>query len=127
MGGEISMVFGGLDALGMARNGRLHPVAITTAERAAAMPDLPTVAETLKGFEVYSWYGVMAPAHTPAAVVDKLNAEITAVVKSPEFQQMVEPLGFIPASTTPPEFGAYFQRESQRWAAVVRKANVKLD
>ncbi|QHI96845.1 tripartite tricarboxylate transporter substrate binding protein [Xylophilus rhododendri] len=127
VGGEIPSVFAGPDSLGMARAGRLHPVAVTSLERSPLIPDVPAIAETLKGFEVYGWYGILAPANTPAAVVNKLNAEINATLKSAEFKKMVEPLGYIPTGSTPAEFGSYVQAETRRWAEVIRKADIKLE
>lgn len=127
VGGEIPTVFAGPDSLAMARSGRLHVVAVTSQERSPLIPDVPAIAETLKGFEVYGWYGLLAPAHTPAAVVQKLNTEINATLQSAEFRKTVEPLGYIPTGSTPAEFGAYVQSETRRWGEVVRKADIKLE
>ncbi|MCZ2495813.1 tripartite tricarboxylate transporter substrate binding protein [Xylophilus sp. Kf1] len=127
VGGEIPSVFAGPDSLGMARAGRLHPVAVTSLERSPLIPDVPAIAETLKGFEVYGWYGLLAPAGTPAPVVARLNAEINATLKSADFRKMVEPLGYIPTGSTPAEFGSFVQSETRRWAEVIRKADIKLE
>lgn len=127
VGGEIPTVFAGPDSLGMARSGRLHVVAVTSPERSPLIPDVPAIAETLKGFEVYGWYGLLAPVNTPAAVVQKLNTEINATLKSPEFKKMVEPLGYIPTGSTPAEFGSFVQTETKRWGQVIRKADIKLE
>ncbi|MCU4119106.1 Bug family tripartite tricarboxylate transporter substrate binding protein [Variovorax sp. N23] len=127
VGGEIPTVFAGPDSLGMARSGRLHVVAVTSPERSPLIPDVPAIAETLKGFEVYGWYGLLAPANTPAAVVQKLNTEINATLKSPEFKKMVEPLGYIPTGSTPVEFSSFVETETKRWGEVIRKADIKLE
>lgn len=127
IGGEIPTVFAGPDSLGMARSGRLNVIAVTSQERSPLMPDVPAIAETLKGFEVYGWYGLLAPANTPAAVVQKLNTEINATLVSPEFKKMVEPLGYIPTGSTPAEFGSFVQSETKRWGEVIRKADIKLE
>ena len=127
VGGEIPTVFAGPDSLGMARGGRLHPVAVTSLERSPLIPDVPAIAETLKGFEVYGWYGILAPAKTPPAVVSKLNTEINATLKDPEFRKLVEPLGYIPTGSSPEEFGRYVQTETKRWAGVIDKAGIKLE
>ena len=127
VGGEIPTVFAGPDSLGMARNGRLHVLAVTSPERSPLIPDVPAVAETLKGFEVFGWYGLLAPANTPAGVVQKLNAEINATLKSAEFKKLVEPLGYIPTGSTPAEFGSFVQTETKRWGEVIRKADIKLE
>jgi len=127
VGGEIPTVFAGPDSLGMARGGRLHPVAVTSLERSPLIPDVPAIAETLKGFEVYGWYGILAPAKTPPALVSKLNSEINATLKDPEFRKLVEPLGYIPTGSSPEEFGRYVQTETKRWAGVIDKAGIKLE
>jgi tripartite-type tricarboxylate transporter receptor subunit TctC len=113
--------------LALAQSGRLHTVAVTSLERSALAPDVPTIAETLKGFEVYGWYGILAPAHTPDAVVAKLNSEINASLKDPDFKKIVEALGYIPTGSTPAEFGTYVQNEIKRWSEVITKANIHLD
>lgn len=127
VGGEIPTVFAGPDSLGMARSGRLHVLAVTSPERSPLIPDVPAIAETLKGFEVYGWYGLLAPANTPTAVVQKLNTEINATLKSAEFKKLVEPLGYIPTGSTPAEFGSFVQTETKRWGEVIRKADIKLE
>lgn len=127
VGGEIPTVFAGPDSLGMARSGRLHVLAVTSPERSPLIPDVPAIAETLKGFEVYGWYGLLAPANTPTAVVQKLNSEINATLKSAEFKKLVEPLGYIPTGSTPAEFGSFVQTETRRWGEVIRKADIKLE
>jgi len=127
IGGEIPMVFAGPDSLGLARSGRLHTVAVTSLERSALAPDVPTIAETLKGFEVYGWYGILAPAKTPDPIVAKLNAEINASLQDPEFKKLVEPLGYIPTGSTPAEFGTYIQNGMKRWQDVITKANIHLE
>jgi len=127
IGGEIPSVFAGPDSLGMAKAGRLHAVAVTSLERSPLIPDVPAIAETLKGFEVYGWYGLMAPAGTPKDVIAKLNTEVGAVLKDPAFKKIVEALGYIPTGSTPAEFGSFVQNETKRWAEVVRKADIKLE
>lgn len=127
IGGEIPSVFAGPDSLGMAKVGRLHPVAVTSLERSPLIPDVPAIAETLKGFEVYGWYGLLAPAGTPKDVIAKLNTEVGAVLEDPAFRRTVEALGYVPTASTPAEFGAFVQTETKRWAEVIRKAGIKLE
>lgn len=127
IGGEIPTVFAGPDSLGMARGGRLHVVAVTSKERSPLIPDVPAIAETLKGFEVYGWYGLLAPANTPEAVVKKLNSEVNATLSDPAFKKIVEPLGYIPTGSSPAEFGEYVRSETKRWAEVIQKADIKLE
>lgn len=127
IGGEVPLVFAGPDAMQMVQAGRLNAIAMTTPQRAAFAPDVPTVAETLEGFEVQNWYGVLAPANTPAPVVDRLNTEIAKTLEDPEFRKLVEPMGFLLGASTPAAFGEFLQSEIQRWGDVVRKADVKLE
>ncbi|MFA4914302.1 MAG: tripartite tricarboxylate transporter substrate binding protein [Burkholderiaceae bacterium] len=127
IGGEIPTVFAGPDSLAMARSGRLNIIGVTSLERLPLMPEVPAIAETLKGFEVYGWYGLLAPANTPAAVVDKLNTEINSTLKDVEFTRVVEPLGYMPTGSTPAEFGTFVQSETKRWGDVVSKAGIKFE
>ena len=127
IGGEIPTVFAGPDSLAMARSGRLNIIGVTSLERLPLMPEVPAIAETLKGFEVYGWYGLLAPANTPVAIVDKLNTEINATLKDVEFTKVVEPLGYMPTGSTPAEFGTFVQSETKRWGDVVSKAGIKFD
>lgn len=127
IGGEIPTVFAGPDSLAMARSGRLNIIGVTSLERLPLMPEVPAIAETLKGFEVYGWYGLLAPANTPAAVVDKLNTEINSTLKDVEFTRVVEPLGYMPTGSTPAEFGTFVQSETRRWGDVVSKAGIKFE
>lgn len=127
IGGEIPTVFAGPDSLGMARSGRLNIIGVTSLQRSPLMPEVPAIAETLKGYEVYGWYGLLAPAKTPDAVVQKLNAEVNATLKDPEFTRIVEPLGYLPTGSTPQAFGTFVADETRRWADVVNQAGIKLE
>ncbi|CAM3585309.1 MFS transporter [Bordetella sputigena] len=127
MGGEVNAVFAGPDSLHLAKAGRLNVVAVTSPQRVALMPDVPTVQEAgLKGFEVQGWYGLLAPAGTPPDVVAKLNKALNDSVKDPKFVKTVEELGYIPSSSTPDGFMDYIKQETARWAKVVKDADIKL-
>ena len=127
MGGEVDAVFAGPDSLHLAKAGRLHTVAVTSPERLALMPDVPTVQEAgLKGYEVQGWYGLLAPAGTPDNVVGVLNKALTEAVKDPKFVKTVEDLGYIPSPSDPAGFMDYIKQETTRWAKVVKDADIKL-
>ncbi|MGB3068366.1 MAG: tripartite tricarboxylate transporter substrate binding protein [Ottowia sp.] len=107
--------------------GKLKPLAVTTAKRSALLPGVPTIGETVKGFEVDTWWGLVAPAGTPKDAIDKLNAAFTAALKSPETQQRFALLMAEPAPSTPEEFGAFMARERARYEPVVKRSGAKVD
>ena len=107
--------------------GKLKALAVTTAKRSPMLPGVPAMAETLKGFEVDTWWGLVAPAGTPKDVIDKLNAAFTAALKSPETQQRFAMLMAEPVPTTPEQFGQLMQRERARYEQVVKRSGAKVD
>ena len=109
------------------RAGKLKALAVTTAQRAAAMPEVPTVAETLPGFEIDTWWGLVAPAGTPAAVVGKLNAAFVAALNAPEIKARFAQLMAEPAPTTPQQFEAFMARERTKYERVVKVSGAKAD
>lgn len=110
------------------RDKRLKMLAVTTAKRMTLFPDVPTLAESgMPGFEVGAWQGVMVPAGTPPAVVDRLNAEIVKALKSPDVRDRLALQGAEPLGSTPQEYGAYVKKELARWAGVVKATGVTLD
>jgi tripartite-type tricarboxylate transporter receptor subunit TctC len=106
--------------------GRLRALGVTGAKRLAAAPDLPTIGETVKGYEVTSWYGVFAPKGTPRAIVDRLHRAIAAVVKEPPVVERLTALGIQAEGNTPDEFRAQIRDDIEKWAKVIREANVRL-
>ena len=107
--------------------GKLKALAVTTAKRSPMLPGVPAMAETLKGFEVDTWWGLAAPAGTPKDVIDKLNTAFTAALKSPETQQRFAMLMAEPVPTTPEQFGQLMQRERARYEPVVKRSGAKVD
>ena len=108
-----------------AKSGRLRPLAVTSAERQAQLPDVPTVQESgVPGYEVNSWYGVCAPAAVPVPILDKLNADITAVLRTPDMTERLTELVIPPSPTTREEFDRFMRAEIDRWAAVIKSANI---
>jgi len=107
------------------QSGRLRALAVTSAKRAAPLPDVPTMQESgVPGYEVTSWYGVCAPAGTPAPILDKLNADITSVLRSPELQQRLSELITEITPTTREEFDRFIRAEIARWAQVITEARI---
>jgi len=107
--------------------GRLRAIAVTTARRSALLPDVPTIAETLPGFEVALWNGYMAPAATPAPIVNRISAEIRAVMRTDDMRAKLAQQGSEPVGSTPEEFRAFLASEIPKWAELVRISGAKVE
>ena len=129
VGGQVDLVFATTASAGpQMKGGRIKGIAVTTARRSALMPELPTVAEAgVPGFEVNNWYGLVAPAKTPRAIIDRLNAATTKVLNSPEVKATLYGQGLDPAPGTPEQFGAYIRSERIKWAKVIRDSGAKAE
>ncbi len=115
-------------ALQLVRTQRLKALAVTSAKRLSALPDVPTVAEAgLPGYESVGWFGMVAPAGTPPAIVKKVNAALQTALNDPATQASIRNLGVEPAGSTPEDFGAFIKSETAKWARVIQKANIKLN
>ena len=127
--GQIPMHFGNsLTTMPVAKSGRLRALAVTTTERSSAMPDVATVAESgLPGFEVSAWYGWVAPAGTPAAIVSKLNAELLRASKAPEVISKIASDGAQSINSTPEQFAQLIAAEVPRWRKVVKELNIRVE
>lgn len=126
IGGQVSLVFGAIEGvLPLLQQGKLRPLAVTTANRFPLVPDLPTMMEGgIAGFMVTSFEGVVAPAGTPPPVVARLNTIINESVASPQLQARFAQLGIQPSIGTPAEFAAFFAVENRKWAAIVAEAGL---
>jgi tripartite-type tricarboxylate transporter receptor subunit TctC len=100
---------------------------VTTAKRLEALPDIPTVAEFLPGYEAVAWIGVGAPAGTPAEIIDKLNKEINAALANDTIKARIAELGSVVKTSSPAEFGKFIASETDKWGKVIRAANIKPD
>jgi tripartite-type tricarboxylate transporter receptor subunit TctC len=129
LGGEVqAMILPVHSALAHAKAGRIRMLAVAQGKRAPIAPDVPTFAEQgVSGSNVDLWYGLMAPAGTPAAVVDKLNAEINAILALPDVREALDKQGLIPTPGRPEALGALVKNDFARWAEVIRKAKISAD
>jgi tripartite-type tricarboxylate transporter receptor subunit TctC len=126
--GELPMAFDNFSSvLPFAREGKLRILGVTSLQRAPAAPEVPAVAETVPGFESLSWHGFFAPAKTPPAVIERLHREAVAALASPTVKSRFEELGMTPVGNTPDEFRAFVASETQRWGAVARQSNIRLE
>ena len=129
LSGEVDMTFGSPAVLlSHMKSGRARAIAVSTLQRFAPLPDVPTMAEAgLPGFEAASWYGLFAPAGTSREVIEKLVTEINTVLKSQEIRQVFDKLSLEPAGGTAEEFRTLFVKDMERWAKVAKSANVRID
>ena len=129
MGGQVQLMFDNLpSSLGLIKGGKLRAIAVTSATRAAALPDVPTIAESgLPGFEASSWFGVLAPAATPHEIVAKLNGTIALWLATPEAKEKLLAQGAIAAGGSPEDFARHIDRETAKWAKVVKASGAHID
>jgi len=126
LGGQVMMSFAGIaGSIEYIRTGKLRALAVTTATRSEALPDVPTVSEFVPGFEAGDWLGVGAPRNTPAEIINQLNKEIAAALVDPKIKARFADLGGTTYSLTPAEFGRLIADETEKWAKVIRAANIK--
>ncbi|MGZ8198602.1 MAG: tripartite tricarboxylate transporter substrate binding protein [Burkholderiales bacterium] len=127
--GRIQLAFASTTSVQHIRAGRLVGLAVTSARRNAALPELPTVAEAgLPGYEAASWYGVLAPAGTPRPIVTKLHADFSSAAQAPEVRQHLAPFAIVSTtSASPAAFDAFLARERKKWGELVRKSGAKVE
>jgi len=111
--------------IGFAKAGKLRPLAVTTAARSPALPDIPAVGEFVPGYEASSWHGIAAPKKTPAAIVEKVNAEVNAVIADSMMKMRMAELGGVPMPMMPAEFAKFVADETEKWRKVVVFAGAK--
>ena len=130
IGGGTDLMFDNLpSALPQIKGGMLTALAVTSGERSEALPDVPTVAEAggLKGFEASSWFGLLAPAGTPAEIVNRIQQETAKALASPALKERLLAQGAIPGGMAPADFGRFIAAEAKKWAAVVKASGSKID
>ena len=129
LGNQIAIMFDNMpSAIQHVRSGKLRAIAVTTAKRSPELPDVPTIAEAgVPGYEATSWFGMFAPAGTPAPVVAKLNATIVKVLAMPDIKKKLAEQGAEAAGETPEQFAAFIQKESVKWGKVVKESGASVD
>ena len=126
--GRVDVAFDNAPTVvGHIRGGHLRGLAVTTRERIPIMPDMPTIGETVPGFDVSSWFAFFVPVKTPPEVIAKLNADTNAALAYPAVKSRFEDLGAVPKGSTPAELAAFLQSEIAKWGPVIEEAKIKLE
>jgi tripartite-type tricarboxylate transporter receptor subunit TctC len=125
---QVQVYFGPMpSSLEFIRDGRLRPLAVTTATRSEALPDIPAVSEFLPGFEASIWFGIGAPKNTPAGIIDKLNRDVNSGLADPKMKARIADLGGTPIIGSPSNFAKLIAVETDKWVKVIRAANIKME
>jgi tripartite-type tricarboxylate transporter receptor subunit TctC len=129
LSGQVQLYFATMpSAMPHVKSGKLAPIAVTSARRSPALPDVPTIAESgVPGYEAATWYGLLAPAHTPAAAVARLHEGIVKVLADAALRERLAEQGFEPVGNSPEEFGAYIKSEIAKWGKVIRDAGIRAE
>jgi len=126
LSGQMQIMFATMPAaMPHVKSGKVRPVAVTTIQRSQAMPELPTIGETVKDYEASTWYGLLVPARTPKNIVSTLHGQIVKILSAREMKDKLIAQGFEPVGGTPEEFGAYIKSEIAKWGKVIRTAGIK--
>jgi tripartite-type tricarboxylate transporter receptor subunit TctC len=126
--GQVQLTFGSSTSMPYVRSGRLVALAVTTLQRASSLPDLPTIAESgLSGYEAAAWYAMYAPARTPKAVVDKVQAEVSRILKLPDVRDRLMFETIQPVGSTSAELADFLKREIVKWGAIIKESGAKVD
>jgi tripartite-type tricarboxylate transporter receptor subunit TctC len=128
LGGQVQVVFSPIPAsIGYIRTGKLRALAVTTATRSEALPDIPTVSEFVPGYEASLWDGIGSPANTPPEIIAILNKQVNAALADPMFKRRLVELGMEPFANTPAAFGKFIADDTEKWGKVIRAAHIKPD
>lgn len=128
LSGRCQLIVGSLlPTLPHFQTGKLRPLAVTTAKRWYSLPDVPTMAATLPGYEVELWFGVKAPKGTPRPIIDRLNATVNKFLQEPDMKKNLESQGMVPSGGTPEKYGERIRQDYERWLKVVKEANIKIE
>jgi tripartite-type tricarboxylate transporter receptor subunit TctC len=127
LGGQVQVLFSDLTSIQYIKDGRLRALAVTTAKRLNVLPDVPTVGESVPGYEASGWTGIGAPKNTPVEIIDKLNTEINAALADPTFVAHLADLGAEPFANSPADFRKFIIEYTEKWGKVIRAANIKAE
>jgi tripartite-type tricarboxylate transporter receptor subunit TctC len=128
LAGQIEMMFDNLGvSLPQVKSGKLKALAVASSRRVPSLPDVPTVAETLPGFDAVTWFGIVAPPKTPSAIAERVAAGVAESLKHPDVRRRLNDLSADPMGLTPTQTAAFLKHETERWSAVIRAAGVKLE
>ena len=128
LSGQVQVMFEGItSSIGYLRDGKLRPLGVTSAKRSPVLPDVPPIADVVKGYNAAGWFGLAAPKGTPQPVIDTLNKAIAAAMTDPTMKAKMASLGADPMPMGPDEFGKLMARETETWGKVIRGANIHLD
>jgi tripartite-type tricarboxylate transporter receptor subunit TctC len=128
MAGQVHVLFDNLpSSIGHIKGGKIRAIAVTSEGREPSLPGIPTVGETVKGYEATAWFGIGMPKGTPRDVIDKLNAEVNRALSDPKMLERLAELGGRPIKGTPEDFGKVIKAETDKWAKVVISSGAKVD
>jgi tripartite-type tricarboxylate transporter receptor subunit TctC len=128
IGGQVQVYFCALPAsIGFIRSGKLRALAVTTVSRLKLLPDIPTVGESVTGYEAIAWQGIGSPKNTPVGIIEKLNEQINASLADTKIKASFADMGVVPMMMTPAEFGKFIADETKKWGKVVKMANIRMD
>ena len=128
LGGQVPLTFDSLtQGLPYVKSGRLRAVATLGPKRTQVLPEVPTVGETLPGYEVVNWFGIVVPAATPRDIVNRLHSEVVKVLRIPDIRERLSAQGSDPVGSSTEEFGAFMKVETAKWARVIKEANIRAD
>jgi tripartite-type tricarboxylate transporter receptor subunit TctC len=113
--------------IALVKAGKVKALGVTSAKRTQLVPDLPTIAETVPGYEFIGWYGLMAPAKTPTAIITRMNAEVVKVLRTAEFQERLSGLGAEPIGTSPQELGTFMREQVEKMRKAVKESGARPD
>jgi tripartite-type tricarboxylate transporter receptor subunit TctC len=126
LGGHVLMLVQSVvQGLPSVRDGKVRALALLGSQRAPLLPDVPTMSETLPGYEANNWFGMVVRANTPRPVYERIAKEVLAVLRAPDVRERIVKLGATPVGSTPEEFAAFMKSETEKWARVIRQANVR--
>jgi tripartite-type tricarboxylate transporter receptor subunit TctC len=128
LGGHVDMFFSNIPAgLAYYRSGKLRILGVLTPKRFPLLPDVPAVAESLPGYEILNWFGIVVPAATPRAIVSRLHDAVANVLREPDVSARLIELGAEPVADSPREFGAFMKAETAKWAKLIETAHIRAD